>query len=284
MATARGVISPAMIHPLGAFAEKLADASSAAILPHYRSRLTIENKARSGSIDPVTIADRAAEAAIRALINAHYPEHGIIGEEFGIERADAAHVWVIDPIDGTKAFISGMLTWGTLIGLLHHGEPVLGVVDQPYCGERYFGNGQSAIVVGRSGQSRLRTRKATELRDAIIWVSSTVTTQPELFARVQRLVGDASLLRYGSDCMCMAMLAEGHIDAVIEVGLEIYDIAAQVPVVLGAGGIFTSLEGGNPLTASAILAAGHPRLHAQMLEHLRQPLPIIEAPRPRTSL
>ena len=255
-------------HPLAEFAGLLADESGAAILPLYRSGLIVDSKAVAGPLDPVTVADRAAERAIRALIKKHYPEHGIIGEEFGVERGDAEYVWVIDPIDGTKAFISGMLTWGTLIGLLHHGEPVVGVVDQPYVQERFTGTGVAAFGHRQNGVMPLITRKTTELRDATVWVSSTVTTQPDLFLRVQGLVEHVRMLRYGSDCLSMAMLAEGHIDVVIEAGLEIYDIAAQIPLVRGAGGMFTSLIGGDPLPASAILAAGTPELHGRVLDLL----------------
>lgn len=246
------------------FVGELADAAGRAILPHYRQPLDVASKGAPGAFDPVTEADRAAEAAIRQLITERCPEHGIIGEEYGSERPDAEFVWVIDPIDGTRAFMSGIPTWGTLIGLLHHGKPVLGVLDQPHLGERFIGDMGCSIRTGRLGDGHLQTRKNVLPAQAIVWVSSTVTTRPDLFARVQRLVGQVRLLRYGSDCVAMAMLAEGHIDAVIETGLEIYDIAAQVPIVTGAGGLITALDGGPPLTASSILATGDGPLHAAL--------------------
>jgi myo-inositol-1(or 4)-monophosphatase len=248
-------------HPLAAFASQLADASGRAILPLYRQPLRVESKGTVGAFDPVTAADCAAELAIRALIERHCPSHGIIGEEYGEVRADADYVWVIDPIDGTRAFMSGMPTWGTLIGLLHHGQPVLGVLDQPHLGERFIGQMTTAVRTGRFGEGRLQSRRGVALADANIWASSTITTKPVLFARVQRLVGQARMLRYGSDCLSMATLAEGHIDAVIETGLAIYDIAAQVPIVTGAGGVITALDGSAPLMAGSILAAGDRRLH-----------------------
>ena len=250
-----------MSHQFAAFASRLADAAGKAILPYYRQPLQVDSKGRTGVFDPVTVADRAAEAAIRELIERCWPNHGIIGEEYGTIRADAAYVWVIDPIDGTRAFMSGILSWGTLIGLLHHGEPVLGVLDQPVLAERFIGEMTGAVRRGPHSEARLKTRRGVALADASIWASSTITTKPELFARVQRLAGQARMLRYGSDCMAMAMLAEGHIDAVIETGLEIYDIAAQIPIVTGAGGVITALDGSTALHAGSILATGDRRLH-----------------------
>ena len=257
-----------LIHKFAAFAGTLVDASGSVILPLFRSHLAVDSKAATGLFDPVTEADRGAEKVIRELIRQQYPDHGIIGEEFGSESVNAEYVWVIDPIDGTKAFISGMLTWGTLVGLLHHGEPVLGVLDQPYLRERFIGNGEQAVCFGRNGASILSARRHTELADAVVWVSSTVVTMPDLFKRVQKLGERVKLLRYGSDCLSMAMLAEGHIDIVIEAGLEIYDIAAQVPIVLGAGGIMTSLDGGPVLQSSSVIAASHQKLYSEVIDVL----------------
>ena len=257
-----------LIHEFAAFAGTLVDASGSVILPFFRSHLAVDSKAAAGLFDPVTEADRGAEKVIRELIRQQYPGHGIIGEEFGSESVDAEYVWVIDPIDGTKAFISGMLTWGTLVGLLHHGQPVLGVLDQPYLRERFIGNGEQAVCFGRHGKSILAARRHTELADAVVWVSSTVVTMPDLFKRVQKLGERVKLLRYGSDCMSMAMLAEGHIDIVIEAGLEIYDIAAQVPIVRGAGGIMTSLDGGPLLQSSSVIAASHQKLYSEAIDVL----------------
>jgi myo-inositol-1(or 4)-monophosphatase len=252
-------------HRFAAFASALADAAGEAIRPHYRRPLAVDSKGPVSAFDPVTIADRAAEQSIRALINAQFPDHGIIGEEFGTERRDAEYLWVIDPVDGTRAFMSGIPTWGTLIGLLQHGHPVLGVLDQPHMGERFMGDTTSAIRSGSNGDAVLQTRQGVALSDAIVWVSSTITTHPALFSQMQRLAGQVRMLRYGSDCVAMAMLAEGHIDAVIEAGLEIFDIAAQVPIVTGAGGVFTALDGTAPLLAHSVLAAGDSALHANII-------------------
>ena len=204
-------------HPFAAFADELADAAGRAIMPFYRRPLCIDDKSAGGRtagavFDPVTAADREAEAAIRILIERHFPQHGIIGEEFGIVRADAEHVWVIDPVDGTRAFISGMPTWGTLIGLLHHRQPVFGVLDQPHLGERFAGTMTSAWRRRHNGEAQLQSRKGVALGDAMIWASSTITGKPELFAAMQRLAGHVRMLRYGSDCIAMAMLAATRAD------------------------------------------------------------------------
>src|SRR3954471_16391783 len=156
-----------------AFVDKLATVSGEAILPFFRTALTVEAKKRDdGVFDPVTAADRAAEAAMRTLIRQTFPEHGIIGEEYGAERADAEYVWVLDPIDGTKAFISGMPVWGTLIGLARFGEPVFGMMHQPFTGERFAGDGGAAHYRGRTDSRDLMVRPCGSLADAIIYTTS----------------------------------------------------------------------------------------------------------------
>jgi myo-inositol-1(or 4)-monophosphatase len=248
---------------LARFAAQLADAAGAAILPHFRTQLAPENKQTGGGFDPVTIADRAGEAAIRRLINAHYPEHGIIGEEYGRERTDAEFVWVIDPIDGTRAFMSGVPVWGTLIALLQNDRAILGVLDQPFLKERFSGNGLIAERSGSEGRRRLTTRRPVRLADANVSVSSSITHDDAMFARVRRLARSVRQLQFGADCYTVAMLAEGHVDIVIGYGgFEIYDIAAHIPIVTGAGGIVTALDGSDPLTAHDMIAAGDPDCHA----------------------
>lgn len=250
------------------FMHQLADASGRAILPYFRSSLAVEDKAETGLFDPVTAADRAGEAAIRELIRARFPDHGVIGEEFGTDRPDASHVWVLDPIDGTRSFMSGMPIWGTLIGLLRDGAPVAGMLDQPFLRERFWGEGPGAWGRGPQGEAPLRTRRPVALKDAVVWVSVSFTQDPAGMARVERLRPLVRMIRYGNDCYALAMLAEGHIDAVIETGLEIYDIAAHVPIVVGAGGTITGLDGGAAIHAGDFLAAGDPTLHREMLRLL----------------
>ena len=151
--------------------------SGRAILPFFRTSLGIDDKGRGGRFDPVTAADRAAETAMRALIKQHFPEHGIVGEEYGSERSDAEYVWVLDPIDGTKSFISGMPAWGTLIALTRFGEPVFGMMHQPFTGERFFGDGGSSTYRGPGGERKLMTRRCASLKDAVI-----STTSPRIFS------------------------------------------------------------------------------------------------------
>ncbi len=250
------------------FLDKLADAASAEIIPHFRTAFTVESKGTAG-FDPVTVADRAAESAIRKLIAKTYPDHGIIGEEFPAERADAENVWVIDPIDGTRAFIAGIPVWGTLIGLLSKGAPTLGMMVQPFTGERFAGDGTSAWYTGPGGARTLKTRACAKLGDAIL-----STTTPFLFDDVempayQRVESAARMARYGCDCYAYAMLASGFIDVVIEAGLKPYDIVALIPVIEGAGGKVTTWDGGSPAGGGRIVATGDPRLHEIVLKMLR---------------
>lgn len=251
------------------FAHRLADAAGAAIMPHYRTRLTPEDKSAGGRFDPVTVADRAAEQAMRALITQHYPSHGIIGEEFGSESEDAEFVWVLDPVDGTKSFMCGIPLWGTLIGLLHQGRPLLGMSDHPFLGERFWGDGAEAFGSGPLGKRRLDTRRPVAMTNAIVYAGSTVVAASSLQQRLLLLADSVRMVRYGADCYDTAMLAEGHIDTIIQTGLEIYDIAATVPIVEGAGGIVTGLDGGPAIRASTILSSGDPQLHGAMLAFLQ---------------
>jgi myo-inositol-1(or 4)-monophosphatase len=250
------------------FVDDLATSSAKAILPFFRTSIAADDKSRGGEFDPVTEADRAGEAAMRQLIKRHFPTHGIFGEEFGAEREDAEYVWVLDPIDGTRAFISGLPTWGTLIGLNRNGRPAFGMMHQPFTGERYFGDCGSANYRGPGGDRKLRTRRCASLAEATL-----STTSPKLFAgedlraydRVESIV---KLTRYGCDCYAYCMLAAGHIDLVIESGLKPYDIVALIPIIEGAGGIVTSWDGGSAAEGGRIVAAGDRRVHAAAVELL----------------
>src|SRR5713226_8197283 len=174
-----------------AFVDELATVSGETILPFFRTALSIEDKGRPGSFNPVTAADHAAEMAMRALIRRTFPDHGIIGEEFGGERADAEYVWVLDPIDGTKSFISGMPAWGTLIALLRSGEPVFGMMNQPFTRERFSGDGGRAHYLGPAGARDLRVRACTALSEAVLFTTSPLlmnTSDRAIFSRVESLV------------------------------------------------------------------------------------------------
>jgi myo-inositol-1(or 4)-monophosphatase len=248
-----------------AFVGKLATVSGEAIKPFFRTSLSVEDKSYGSSFDPVTAADRAAEQAMRALIREKFPAHGIIGEEFGTERSDAEFVWVIDPIDGTKSFISGMPAWGTLIALTRLGRPVFGMVHQPFIGERFSGDGLGATYRGPAGDRALMVRPCATLGDAILYTTSPRLMNPTdrtAFARVEETV---RLSRYGGDCYSYCMLAAGHVDLVIETELKPYDVAALIPIISGAGGIVTTWTGESPESGGSIVAAGDRRTHAAAL-------------------
>jgi histidinol phosphatase-like enzyme (inositol monophosphatase family) len=250
------------------FMRKIAAAAAAETLPRFRQSGLVDNKLTSG-FDPVTEADREAEQAIRALIRATYPEHGILGEEFGLENGDARYQWVIDPIDGTRSFISGMPLWGTLVGLTDNGDAVAGIMSQPFIGELFWCDGEQSFYEGPHGSKQIATRKTTEVAEAIL-----CTTTPALFVgdhkvAYDRLEAQVQLARYGTDCYAYAMLAAGNVDLVVETGLQPYDIIALVPIIEQAGGVITTWDGGPAEQAGDIVAAATPELHAAALTLLR---------------
>ena len=251
-----------------AFVDKLATVAGDAIRPFFRTALGVENKSRNGNFDPVTEADRAAETAMRALIRTTFPAHGIIGEEFGDERADAPYVWVLDPIDGTKSFIAGMPAWGTLIGLLKDGAPVYGMMHQPFIGERFTGDGASARYRGPVGDRRLAARSCNALNEAILFTTSPLLMSSEERARFQKVEKAVRLSRYGGDCYAYCMVAAGYVDLVIEAGLKRYDVMPLLPIIEGAGGIITDWRGGAATNGGRIIAAGDRRIHEQALKLL----------------
>jgi myo-inositol-1(or 4)-monophosphatase len=257
------------------FVDRLAQVSGEVILPFFRSTIGAEDKSRGGVFDPVTEADRGAEAAMRRLIAQTFPAHGVIGEEYGQDRPDAEYVWVLDPIDGTKSFISGLPTWGTLIGLMHRGKPVYGMMAQPFTRERFFGDGNRARLRclapsrGDAPPSEwvtrpLRTRECASLAEATV-----MTTSPALIladadrAAYRRIEAKARLARYGGDCYAYCALALGHVDLVVETGLKPHDVVALAPIVAGAGGIMTTWEGGDAAAGGRIIAAGDARIYEQ---------------------
>jgi histidinol-phosphatase len=252
-----------------AFVDRLADVSGEAILPFFRTTLAVEDKSRGGRFDPVTAADRAAEAAMRALIRQTFPEHGVIGEEFGAERTDAEYVWVLDPIDGTKSFISGMPAWGTLIALTRDGKPVFGMMHQPFIRERFTGDGEGARYRGPTGERALRTRQCDGLKDALLFTTSPLLMKAgdrAIFGRVEEAV---RLSRYGGDCYAYCMLAAGHIDLVIETELKPHDVIPLIPIIVGAGGVITDWEGGPADRGGRVVVAGDARVHAAALKLLK---------------
>jgi len=249
------------------FVEQLADASAEAILPFFRTAIAAEDKASGGAFDPVTEADRGAENAMRRLIEEAFPGHGIIGEEFGSRRSDAEYVWVLDPIDGTKSFICGFPTWGTLIGLAHLGAPVYGLMNQPFTRERFSGDGRASFWRGpaRHGggieKRPLKTRACADLAHAMMMTTSPLLIDENLRENFHRVERQVRLSRYGGDCYSYCALAAGHVDLVIETSLNPYDIVALIPIVEGAGGVVTTWTGESAAQGGAIIAAGDPRVH-----------------------
>jgi len=252
-----------------AFVDELATVSGETILPFFRTSLGVENKNVAGGFDPVTAADRAAEGAMRALITRTFPEHGIVGEEYGAERGDAEYVWVLDPIDGTKSFIAGMPAWGTLIALTRHGKPVFGMMHQPFTRERFFGDGEAATYRGPAGNRELRVRSCAALGEALMFTTSPLLMNEADRAAFQRVEKAVRLSRYGGDCYAYCMLAAGLVDLVIETELKPHDVAALVPIIIGAGGLITTWDNGPAQGGGRIVAAGDKRVHAQALELLR---------------
>ncbi len=250
-------VSRSELYELTEFAGQLADAAGAAILPYFRSSVEIDHKPGRGDFDPVTVADIAAETVMRELITQTYPEHGIFGEEFGSFTGTSGLTWVLDPIDGTRAFISGIPLWGTLIAL-HNGEQsVIGVADQPYLQERFIGNSLQATLYTRSGETRLHTRQCDKLSQATL-----MATSPDIFDtahekdKFESVAAAAKMTRYGGDCYAYCMLASGFVDVVVEAGLQPYDIQALVPIIENAGGYVTDWSGGNDLASGRVVAAG----------------------------
>jgi histidinol phosphatase-like enzyme (inositol monophosphatase family) len=246
-------------------AHAMADAARMAILPYFRSATLATDDKGVGRFDPVTEADRAAEAAMRAVLADLRPEDGILGEEEVAKPGTTGLTWVIDPIDGTRGFISGTPTWGVLIALSDASGPIYGLIDQPYIGERFEGGFGRAELAGPHGVAPLATRATAHLSEATLF-----TTFPEVGIPADRAGFEAvrdrvKLTRYGMDCYAYALVAAGQVDLVIEAGLQPYDICAPLAVIRAAGGVVTTWEGGPAHRGGRILAAANPAIHAEAL-------------------
>ncbi len=249
------------------FVDQLADVSGETILPFFRTALAVDNK-KSGGFDPVTAADRAAEQSMRAIIAKNFPGHGVIGEEYGTERTGAEYVWVLDPIDGTKSFITGMVAWGTLIGLMRFGEPVFGMMNQPFTREKFSGDGGAAHYRGPVGSRALHVRACASVDNAILSTTSPLLMKKADRAAYGRLENAVKLSRYGGDCYAYCMLAAGLIDLIVETEIKPHDIVPLIPVITGAGGIVTTWENSPAQSGGRIVAAGDKRVHEAALEIL----------------
>jgi histidinol phosphatase-like enzyme (inositol monophosphatase family) len=238
-------------------ANELADAARPIAARYFRTPVAIDDKTDNS---PVTIADREAETAMRDLLQRHVPDHGVFGEEHGAVRTDAEYVWVLDPIDGTKAFITGLPIFGTLVALLHRGKPVMGIIDQPILKERWLGvEGQRSTFNGRP----ISVRACPSLDRAYMY-----STAPLMFPGAyekphEALTKKVKLFRWGGDCYAYGLLASGHVDLVVEASLKLYDFAALVPVIKGAGGLITDWRGRelDMQSDGSVLAAGDPAVH-----------------------
>lgn len=255
-------------------AHLLADAAAKVTIRHFRTAIGVTNKAAAG-FDPVTVADQGAETSMRRVIAKRHPDDGIVGEEFPAVTGRAGREWVLDPVDGTKAFILGYPTWGTLIGLVVDGAPALGLMDQPYTRERFWAmseghGGKGAFVTVAGGRARrMTTRTGVKLADAIL-----TATGPDMFKSAHQaaafgaLSQRARLTRFGGDCYMYAMLAAGHVDLVVEAGLKAVDIAPLIPIIEAAGGVVTTWTGGPATAGGDVVAAGDAILHKAALKFL----------------
>lgn len=252
-----------------AIAHRLADAAAAETLPRFRTEMAVENKAGAG-FDPVTEGDRAAEGAIRAVLERDCPDHGFVGEETGSVPGAGRYEWVVDPIDGTRSFVGGVPLWTTILGLRESGVPAFGMIDQPYVGDRFWGGAGKARLADRRGGTRdIRTRACERLADATL-----MTTTPKMMAdgpereAYDLVENTVRLARYGCDAYAYCLVATGGVDLVIEAGLQPYDIVGLVPLIEAAGGIVTTWEGGSPNEGGFIVAAGDRRVHEEALKLL----------------
>ncbi|UUE34441.1 histidinol-phosphatase [Pectobacterium aroidearum] len=250
-----------------AFFHELARLASQETLPRFRSLTAnqIETKPKEGfRFDPVTEADREAERVIREHITRHYPEHAIMGEEFGLSGEGPVR-WVLDPVDGTRPFLCGLPVWGTLIGLLHHERGVMGMMSQPFTGECFWADGSQAWRSDRNGEVRLSTRKGVSLEQAILHTTAPEALSMHPTVRFAALTECTLMTRYGGECYAMAMLAAGQIDICVEFALQPYDIVALIPIIEQAGGIITDLNGQRAEAGGTVVATGNPALHQQVL-------------------
>lgn len=252
------------------FLEELIEQAGEISLRYFRKELTVTDKRQKGkAFDPVTRADRETEEFIRERIAAKYPGHAIIGEEFGTKTGTDSFTWLIDPIDGTRGFISGTPMWGVLIGLKHADECLVGAMRQPYTGETWIGDGRAAYFIRQQERTRIKVREQTNLDEAIV-----CCTHPAMYPtdeareKFMRVIAKCRFSRYGTECLGYGMLASGYVDLVIEGGLSPYDIVPLIPIVEGAGGIITDWQGNAALNGGLIVAASAKQLHGEVLELL----------------
>ena len=258
-------ISEALATELWHTAHALADAARPPTLQYFRSQGLDVTSKNADHFDPVTAADRAAEAAIRAALARLRPGDGMLGEELGEHSGNTGFIWIVDPIDGTRGYLSGTPTWGVLIALADAGGVVLGVIDQPYIGERFWGGLGEAAAEGPQGRVALATRGARPLDQAVLYTTFPEVGTPAERAAFERVRDRVRLTRYGMDCYAYALLAAGHIDLVVEAGLHVYDVAAPIAVIEAAGGVVSDWQGGPAHGGGQVLAAANREIHAEAM-------------------
>jgi len=258
-------VSTALATELVATAHELADVARVATLAHFRSRdLTADNK-ETQRFDPVTVADRLSEERMREVLARRRPTDGILGEEFGATSGTSGLTWVLDPIDGTRGYMSGTPTWGVLISVRDATGPLYGIIDQPYIGERFEGGLGRAQMKGPMGEAALAVRSPRPLAEAVLFSTFPEVGTADEAAAFRRVAPRARLVRYGCDCYAYALIAAGQIDLVIEAGLKAYDVQAPIAVIEAAGGIVTDWQGRPVHDGGQVLASASRELHAEAM-------------------
>lgn len=262
-------LTPDLTRELVQVAHALADAARPIALQYFRrGGQNIENKL-AGDFDPVTVADREIEREMWEILAKSRPDDGILGEEFGAKQGTSGLVWVLDPIDGTRGFISGTPTWGVLIAVGPESGPEIGIIDQPFTGERFIGTPDGALWQRGDAQQKLAVRRCANLKDAILFTTFPEVGTPQDRRAFERVRDTVKLARYGTDCYAYGLLAAGQIDLVIEAGLNAYDIQGPLAVIKAAGGFVTNWQGGPAHAGGQVIAAGDPATHAAALALLQ---------------
>lgn len=269
MGTYMAAITMAEADDIMSTAAEVADAARVATLRHFRAAGLSADSKEDGRFDPVTVADRLAEDMMREVLARRRPRDGILGEERPSVPGTSGLTWVIDPIDGTRGYLSGTPTWGVLVAVADVRGPIYGLIDQPFIGERFEGGLGRSEVAGPLGRFPLRTRAARPLSEAILFSTFPEVGTAEEGAAFRRLVPQVRLTRYGMDCYAYALIAAGQIDLVVEAGLQTYDVMAPIAVIEAAGGVVTDWEGRPAHQGGRVLAAANPEVHAAALAVLR---------------
>ena len=259
-------LTPGEVAEALVFAQQAMQGAGAVALRYFRQPLEVENKLAEGNFDPVTCADRAVEAFLREELGRRFPDFGVIGEEDGVTPGTSDINWVIDPIDGTKAFISGFPTWGILLGLQQGDQVLVGLMHQPVTGELFYGSAAGAFLQHNGATIAIQTRQSTHLEEALLYCThESMFANEDNLARFRQVAAQARLQRFGGDCYSYCMLALGQIDLVIEDTLQPYDIVPLIPIIEAAGGVITDVQGNSPVTGGFVVAAANKQLYEEVM-------------------